>query len=385
MTGNRAEYYEDVADGREDYYAESDPTTGPESDDAPAGDDGAAAAAEAGPATAVATVPGAAGGSCATMSTSAVESAGREDARGRWLGAGAAHLGLSGGLVRGELSRLVSDRHPRTGELLGARTRMKATRRQGPGERSVSVVGVSGWDLTFSAPKSVSVLYAIGEPDVCDAVREAHDAAVSETLGFVERRAAFTRRGAGGVDIVPGDGFIAAAFRHVTSRAGDPQLHSHVVVSNLIGAAGRYTRLDARPLLKTLKTGGFVYQAALRAQLTQRLGVRWGPAVNGHADIEGIPDAVLDAFSTRAQEIRELMQERGQSSASAAQAAALSSRKAKDYAVSTPQCAPGGRSWPPGTTSPPPTSADCSTGPRCWRRARSSYRRSSTGCSDHAA
>ncbi len=297
MSGDRAAYYEDVADGREDYYAETNPT-----DDT--GDD---------------------------------RTGGGEDARGRWLGQGAEQLGLHGSLVRGELSRLVSDLHPRTGELLGARKRMTATHRDGPNAKRISVAPVSGWDLTFSAPKSVSVLYAISDSDVRDGVRDAHDEAVSDALGFVERHAAFTRRGAGGVDVVPGNGFIAAAFRHVTSRAGDPQLHSHVVVSNLIQAAGRYTRLDARPLLATLKTGGYVYQAALREKLTERLGVQWGPVVNGHADLVGVPEAVLAAFSRRSQEIAERMAERGESSARAAQTAALATRASKDYAVSTPE------------------------------------------------
>ena len=228
MSGNRAAYYEDVADGREDYYAETTPTD--DNGDDPTGGD--------------------------------------EDARGRWIGQGAEQLGLHGSLVRGELSRLVSDLHPWTGELLGARKRMTATHRDGPNAKRISVAPVSGWDLTFSAPKSVSVLYAIADSDIRDAVRDAHDEAVSDALAFVERHAAFTRRGAGGVDIVPGDGFIAAAFRHVTSRAGDPQLHSHVVVSNLVQAAGRYTRLDGRPLLGMLRTGGYVYQAALREKLS---------------------------------------------------------------------------------------------------------------------
>ncbi len=297
MSGNRAAYYEDVADGREDYYAETNPT-----DDT--GDD---------------------------------RTGGGEDARGCWLGQGAERLGLHGSLVRGELSRLVSDLHPRSGELLGARKRMTATHRDGPNAKRISVAPVSGWDLTFSAPKSVSVLYAISDSDVRDGVRDAHDEAVSDALAFVERHAAFTRRGAGGVDVVPGNGFIAAAFRHVTSRAGDPQLHSHVVVSNLIQAAGRYTRLDGRPLLATLRTGGYVYQAALREKLTERLGVQWGPVLNGHADLVGVPEAVLAAFSRRSEEIAERMAERGESSARAAQTAALATRASKDYAVSTPE------------------------------------------------
>ena len=105
-------------------------------------------------------------------------------------------------------------------------------------------VSVAGYDLTFSAPKSVSVLFALGDADVREAVRAAHDRAVREALGYMERTAAAVRRGAGGSRVEPAGGFIAAAFRHRTSRAGDPQLHTHVLVANLAqGPDGRWSTL----------------------------------------------------------------------------------------------------------------------------------------------
>jgi conjugative relaxase-like TrwC/TraI family protein len=83
---------------------------------------------------------------------------------------------------------------------------------------------VPGFDLTFSAPKSVSVFFGLGDEPLRRAIRGAHDAAVEEGLGYLERAAAGGRRGAGGSVAIQGNGFLAAAFRHRTSRAGDPQL-----------------------------------------------------------------------------------------------------------------------------------------------------------------
>ena len=131
-----------------------------------------------------------------------------------------------------------------------------------------------------------------------------------------------------------GDGFVAAGFRHRTSRAGDPHLHTHVLVANATRSAdGRWGALDARHLYLHAKTAGYLYEAQLRAELTARLGVAWGPVVNGIADVDGIPAAVLDRFSTRRREIEAEMAARGVSSARAAQYAVLDTRQAKDYDV----------------------------------------------------
>ncbi len=93
---------------------------------------------------------------------------------------------------------------------------------------------VAGFDATFSAPKSVSLLFALGGPEASNEARNAHDASVRAALGFLETQASVGRRGRGGLFSVEGDGFVAAAFRHRTSRAAEPQLHTHVVVANLV-------------------------------------------------------------------------------------------------------------------------------------------------------
>ena len=113
--------------------------------------------------------------------------------------------------------------------------------------------------------------------------------AVADALGYMERAAAVTRRGPGGVHAIAGNGFVAAAFRHRTSRAGDPQLHTHVLVANLtLGADGRWSTLDGRRIYAHAKTAGYLYEARLRALLTRELGVEWGPVRNGIADIDGV-------------------------------------------------------------------------------------------------
>lgn len=98
---------------------------------------------------------------------------------------------------------------------------------------------VAGFDLTFSAPKSVSVLFAIDDETVALALLASHERAVGVALAYLEREACWTRRGRDGVERVHGGGFVAASYRHRMSRAGDPQLHTHVVVANaaeLVGA-----------------------------------------------------------------------------------------------------------------------------------------------------
>jgi conjugative relaxase-like TrwC/TraI family protein len=170
--------------------------------------------------------------------------------------------------------------------------------------------GVPRWrpfDLTFSAPKSVSVLFAVGEPTLAGALVEAHEEAVDAALGHLEREACRVRRGQGGARREVGEGFVTAAYRHRMSRAEDPQLHSHVVAANMArGADGRWTALDATPIYQHAKAAGFLYQAHLRAAVRERLPwVRWGPVRNGMAEIEQLAPAVLREFSTRRRQIEE--------------------------------------------------------------------------------
>lgn len=152
-------------------------------------------------------------------------------------------------------------------------------------------------------------------------------------LGYLERTACWTRRGAGGRQVLRGRGFVAGVFRHRTSRAGDPALHTHVVVGNMTEAEGRWSALDGRLLYRHAKTAGYLYQAALRATLTEELGVQWTTVTNGTADVLGVPRDVIDQFSQRRAEILEHMAARGEHSAGAAQIAALETRRRKDHDV----------------------------------------------------
>ena len=150
-----------------------------------------------------------------------------------------------------------------------------------------------------------------------------------------------TRRGAGGAVVIAGRGLIGAAFRHRTSRAGDPQLHTHVLVANLVlGADGRWGTLDGRRIYAHAKTAGYLYEPRLRALLTRELGFEWGPVRNGIADVDGVPPAVRRAFSRRRAEIEAEMARRGATSAGAAQVAALATRRAKDYGVAPERLVP---------------------------------------------
>lgn len=245
---------------------------------------------------------------------------GHGEAPGRWLGTATGEFELSGQVEADALRAILSGNRPDNNSQLAQPARGRSR--------------VPGFDLTFSAPKSVSVLYGLGDERVSREVRDAHEAAVDAALGYMERHAAVARRGHGGSESVLGNGFIAAAFRHRTSRAGDPQLHTHVLTANMTrGTDGRWTALDARHLYAHARTGGFLYQAHLRDELTRRLGVEFTPVRRGVAEVAGIPPAVLRAFSRRRAEIEQELAQRGETSAKAAHIAALDTRRAKDYAV----------------------------------------------------
>ncbi len=194
------------------------------------------------------------------------------EAPGVWMGAGADDLELRGQVVEDHLTALLDGRHPHTGETLvgvqAARTRR--------GRRSTS---------RSPRPKGVSLAMALGDTETRPQVLAAHDAAVAQALDYLERRALAARRGAQGATQIRTHGVVAAGFVHRSSRAGDPQLHTHVVAANLVrGADDRWSAIDARGLFQHARTAGFLYEAALRAELTGRLGWEWGPVRNGIAE-----------------------------------------------------------------------------------------------------
>src|SRR5829696_4769472 len=229
---------------------------------------------------------------------------GGSEAAGEWHGRGAAALGLSGTVGGEQLHRMLAGNAPLTGAQL---------RRSG---------SVAGFDVTFSAPKSASILFGVGEPAMQTAIREAHQRAVAGAFRYFEDAVSIARRGAGGHRKIAARGVTGAAFLHRTSRAGDPQLHTHVVVANLVqGSDGQWSAVDGRLVYAHARTAGYLYQAALRAELARRLGVRWRPVRNGMAEIEGVPEKALRTFSRRRAEIQDAMARHGSAGPKAARVA----------------------------------------------------------------
>jgi len=248
------------------------------------------------------------------------------EAAGRWSGSAAGLLGLRGRVGEEALREVLSQQDPRSGVKLA-----------GPAARA----RVPGFDLMFSVPKSASVLFGVGDERLQRAVLEAQERAVAAGVAYLERHACRTRMGAGGHMVVQGAGFVGAAFGHRTSRAGDPQVHTHVLVANATRRAdGLWGTLDARLLYAHAKTAGYVHEAVFRAELGVRLGVRWRAARNGIGDVDGVSEAVIDAFSRRRAEIDQRVAEWGRSSAGARQSAALATRARKDYRVTPATLAP---------------------------------------------
>jgi len=215
------------------------------------------------------------------------------EAPGRWHGRGLAELGLEvGGRVDERQLEALFARglHPGTGERLGRAWRTDA---------------VTGFDLTFSAPKSVSALWAMGSTDVAVAAMGAHRAAVEAGLAYLHTHAGLSRRGTDGVEQIGTAGLAVALFDHRTSRAGDPQLHTHALVINKVRCAdGTWRTLDATELFHHKKSAGMIYQAALRNEMQQRLRVAFAEGnEHGQAEILGVPEKLLSLWSKRTAQI----------------------------------------------------------------------------------
>jgi conjugative relaxase-like TrwC/TraI family protein len=192
----------------------------------------------------------------------------------------------------------------------------------------------AGLDVTVSAPKSVSLLYGLSDPDTASQVRDAHNFAVGEVVNYLQRHAATAARGHHGdgqtVRRITTDGLIVAAFDHRSSRAGDPQLHTHLVIPNLVhGGDGRWSAMDTAAIYRHARTASSIYHAVLRGELTRRLGVAWTPVQRGIAEIEAMPPAALTVFAKRSAQIKQAMASRGTTGAKAAQTACLDTRPAK--------------------------------------------------------
>ncbi|MFW5471315.1 MobF family relaxase [Knoellia sp. CPCC 206435] len=165
---------------------------------------------------------------------------------------------------------------------------------------------VGGFDLTFSPVKSVSTLWAIAPPEVAAQIELAHNEAVADALGFIEAHALFSREGTNGVRQVDVTGLVAAAFTHRDSRAGDPDLHTHVAVANKVQTlSGKWLSIDGRILFKAKVTASETYNTALEKHLRTRLGLTFAPRPGTERgkrpirEVVGVDPSLNQRWSTR--------------------------------------------------------------------------------------
>lgn len=261
---------------------------------------------------------------------------------GRWLGNGLLGVDLSAGALVTEATManlFGAGRHPLTGQPLGTAyyvyappaERIAAQTAKLPpalaaAEREAAIAtitrvelsrnrpaAVAGFDLTFTPTKSVSTLWAVADPEVQQAILDAHRAAVQDTLDFAEDTAVFTRSGARGCMQVPVRGMLATAFDHWDSRAGDPNLHTHVVIANKVQALdGRWRSLDSRALHHAVVALSEIYDDHLADHLSASAPVTWswrdlGPRRSPGFELDGVDDTLMREFSTRTTQIDEAM------------------------------------------------------------------------------
>jgi len=236
---------------------------------------------------------------------------------GRWMGGGLPQI--AGGLVaagdevtESQLQLLIGQgRDPVTGEALGRAYPVYGNASDPAIARRRAV---AGYDFTFSIPKSASVLWGIADAPTQARIVRAHHDAVAEAVAFLEREAASTRTGIsardGAVAQVGVSGLIATAFDHFDSRAGDPHLHTHVVVSNKVQTLldGKWRSLDGRPIHAIVVALSELHEALFADALTRSLGVMWEARERGRDRhpawaLTSVPDTLVAEFSTRSRHI----------------------------------------------------------------------------------
>ncbi|WP_308207294.1 MobF family relaxase [Mycolicibacterium murale] len=168
---------------------------------------------------------------------------------------------------------------------------------------------VAGYDLTFSPVKSISALWAIAPREVSEQIEAAHEAAVTDVLEWLQDHAAFTRTGTNGVAQVDTEGLIAAVFTHRDSRAGDPDLHTHVAISNKVSyldhhGVRRWLALDGQPLHRAVVAASEMYNTRLEAHTIDRLGVDFAETSRGRGkrpvrEIVGMSTELMTRWSSR--------------------------------------------------------------------------------------
>jgi len=214
------------------------------------------------------------------------------DHQGVWLGTGAETLGLEGAINREEFQLSLA------GFVAG-----RKVQNAGKEER------LMGWDLTFSAPKSVSIVWAGAEVHHRQEIELAHQKATEVAFAYLEANT-ITRRGKGGT-IDEEARLVASRFNHYTSREGDPQLHSHVVVSNFsLRNDGTVGTIDSRIFYENKMAAGALYQVELAWQM-QKLGYKIEHGVKGTFRLSNVSQEAERVFSKRDKQIDDLVKARG--------------------------------------------------------------------------
>jgi conjugative relaxase-like TrwC/TraI family protein len=233
-----------------------------------------------------------------------------------WQGAGAEALGLSGEVDRGQFRDLLDGK---------VAEKQLGTFRDGQLEHR------PGWDVTLSAPKSVSIMAEVAGDRRLIA---AHGEAVRAAMAHVEKHMAATRiRDGGTVNREATDNLIVASFQHGTSRAQDPQLHTHNVIMNATrDEDGAWRSLEPRAIYQLQKQIGAIYRQELAVKVRD-LGYEIEAGKDSLFEIKGVSAEVMATFSTRSAEIEAALAERGTSrdaaSATEKQIATLDTREAK--------------------------------------------------------
>ena len=236
-----------------------------------------------------------------------------QESAGYYLGNGAQAIGLVGAVNRDEFLELAAGRTP-FGDVHGAGDNHRA-----------------GWDLTFCAPKSVSIVWGVADESIRDAIQGVHDWAIGESIRFIEDHAAFTRRGSGicsDQERRESVGLVIAAYRHGTSREQDPHLHTHCMTFNVAPRAdSTIGALDSRPLYEWKMAAGAIYRGELAAGLRE-LGFELEQDEKSFR-ITSVPKTLEEEFSKRRQQIVASLNKHGASGARASEIAALETRCSK--------------------------------------------------------
>lgn len=267
----------------------------------------------------------------------------RGDAASEWLGRGAQDLGLGGQVDKESFAQVLAGRDPETGEQLVAGKIEQEKDKGGnlvfneDGSPRMIDKHRAGNDLTFSAPKSVSIAYAAG----VDGIKAAHDSAVKAVVEHIEKYNSNYRDPEG---VKRSDNLVAAKFDHATSRAIDPQLHSHVFIANMTkDQDGNWKANEPKNIFKDQKALGALYRQELVHEL-QKQGheITFTDREQNLFELKSVDKSVIDTFSTRRAAIDARLEQwkqdgtykefenKGMTKAQISEMACLGTRKPKD-------------------------------------------------------